>query len=216
MEYKDSGDITNEKIEGVVTMVGGEYGNLKIDGVVTINGDLGAQDLDIDGVCTVNGGLSAKGFSCDGVLTVQGSVRAETIDIDGVVTVDGAKLEADKIVCDGVLTVKGEISADVIEADGSINAHEIVGDSITIKSYWKKGLTKVLFNIAKKTRFRFSEIELIEATTVNLRNVRAKSVNGHDVTIGKNCDIERLDCSGTLKLDETAVVKEITGGYTRI
>jgi cytoskeletal protein CcmA (bactofilin family) len=78
MGHKASGDTTNEKIEGVVAMIGGEYGNLKIDGVVTINGDLGAQDLDIDGVCTVNGGLSAKDFSCDGILTVQGPVRAET------------------------------------------------------------------------------------------------------------------------------------------
>ncbi|MDR3270515.1 MAG: hypothetical protein LBT32_03230 [Peptococcaceae bacterium] len=214
MEFSGIGKQSSGKIDGVVTIKGGVYDDLDIDGVCTVEGDLETQQLKINGVCTCHGSIAATDFSCDGVLTVHGNVCVTAIDIDGVVTINGGKLEADKIVCDGVLTTEGEISADVIKANGKISAREIVGDDVTIKSYWSNGFTKLLFKITEKTGFRFSQIDLIEATTVDLRGVRAKVVNGRNVTIGKNCEIGRVDCSGQLKIDASAIVREITGEYT--
>jgi hypothetical protein len=57
----------------------------------------------------------------------------------------------------------------------------------------------------------FSKIDLIEATTVSIQKVHAHSVNGHDVTIGPACRIDRVDCTGTLTIDPTAEIAEIVG-----
>ena len=225
MEFKFNGvgNAANDKIQGIGTFQGGVYGALSIDGVCTISGDIEAESLNINGVCTCTGNAAAKKFDCDGVLTIEGNLRAGEADVDGVVTVNGKKLEADKIKCDGVVTVLGEISADVIEAKGHINAEAIVGDRITIKSYWSKWFPKFLFKVGKKGEgepgvagvgiggFKLSVVDLIEGTTVELRGVRAKSVNGHDVRIGKNCEIERVEATGELFIDPKARVGEVKG-----
>ena len=197
------------KIDGVGTIPGGEYDKLDIDGVCTIDGDLKAESISINGVCTCNGNVEANHFDCDGVLTINGNLRAGAIDIDGVVTVSGNKVEADRIDCDGVLSVDGEISADIIDADGKLNAREIVGDRIRIKSYWKRGLVAMLFKIGEKKSMKFSVIDLIEGTTVDLRGVRAISVNGQDVSIGKNCKIDRVAASGELTIAPSAVIGQV-------
>ena len=224
MENNGAGFAGDSKIEGVGTFQGGVYGNLKIDGVCTIEGDIEAESIDVNGVCTCNGNVSARIFDCDGVLTIEGNLRAGTIDVDGVVTVNGNKIEADRIACDGVLSVEGEISADVIEADGKLNAEEIVGDRIVIKSYWKRGIKglftragdKVGVKLSTKApviglagSMKFSTIGLIEGTVVDIRGVRAKSVSGQNVYIGKNCEIDRVEAGGELEIHKSSVVKEV-------
>ena len=210
--FSGVGNASGDRISGVGTISGGEYDKLNIDGVCTIDGDLKADAFSINGVCTCNGNVEAESFKCDGVLTINGNLRVGTADIDGVVTVTGNKIEADRIDCDGLLSVDGEISADVIDADGKLNAREIVGDRIRIKSYWKRGPVAVLFKIGeRKKTMKFSVVDLIEGTTVELRGVRAKSVNGHDVTIGKNCNIERVEASGELVIAPSAQIGEVAG-----
>ena len=209
MEFSGTGTAAGGKIEGVGTVSGGYYSDLKIDGVCTVEGDLEAESLHINGVCTCNGNVEAKEFDCDGVLTINGNLRAGVMDVDGVVTVKGPKIEADRIDCDGVLSVEGEISADIIEANGKLNATEIVGDRIKIKSYWKRGLVSLLFKIGEKANLQFSVVDLIEGTTVELRGVRAKSVNGHDVYIRKNCNIDRVFASGELSIDPSSQIGEV-------
>ena len=127
--------------------------------------------------------------------------------------VDVHKIEADRIKCDGVLNVEGEISADIIDAKGKLNAEEIVGDHITIKSYWKRGVGGLFLalgeKISEKWSAKFSVIGLIEGTTVELRGVRAKSVSGQNVYLGKNCKIDRVNASGELSIHPTSQVDEV-------
>ena len=209
MSFSGVGNATGGKIDGAGTINGGEYEKLDINGACTVDGDLKVKSLSINGVCTCKGSVEAESFDCDGVMTIHGNLRVGTADIDGVVTVNGNKIEADRIDCDGLLSVEGEISADVIDADGKLNAREIVGDRIRIKSYWKRGLVAMLFEIGEKRSMKFSVVDLIEGTTVELRGVRAKSVNGHDVTIGKNCKIDHVDASGELSIAPSSEVGEI-------
>ena len=208
MNFK--GTAENGKVQGVGVIKGGDYDRLDIDGVCTVDGDLKAETLKVNGVCTCNGSIDAEKFECDGVLTINGNLRAGTIDIDGVVTINGEKVEADHIDCEGVMSVNGEISADVIDADGKLNAREIVGDSITIKSYWKRGaFAQLMIKAGEKMNKKFSEVDLIEGTTVDLQGVRAKSVNGQNVNIRKNCNIDIVEASGVLTIDPRAVVGKV-------
>jgi len=206
--FSGGGSAKDGKVEGVGTIQGGVFDKLELDGICTVEGDLKAETLKINGVCSCNGNVEAETFVCDGVMTINGNLRAGTVDIDGVVTVNGSKIEADRIDCEGLLSVDGEISADVIDADGMLNAKEIVGDRIRIKSYWKKGPVALLIGIGVKKYMKYSVIDLIEGTTVELRNVRAKSVNGHDVTIGKDCDIDRIEASGEISIHPSSKVAE--------
>jgi cytoskeletal protein CcmA (bactofilin family) len=196
-----------------MTIPGGVFGNLDIDGVVTIDGDLEAAHLDIDGVFTCRGSIKADSLDCDGVATIEGDLRTKTADVDGVLTLKGSRVEADFIKCDGVLSIPGQVSADVIEADGFLNAREIVGDRVTIGSFRKSYFLIKLWRRAKEAVGvnDFSKIDLIEATTVSIQGVHAQSVNGHDVTIGRGCKVDRVDCTGTLVVDPTAEVAEIVG-----
>lgn len=198
----------NLKIDGYAKITGGEYGNVSIDGMATCDGDLAADRLTVDGMLQGKGSIEAKEIDCDGMTKVRGTVRAGTMRIDGMLSVRGGKIEADEIECDGLITVNGEISADVIKADGCIDADEITGDSIYIRS--RRHMFFPFF------RGRKSRIKLIEATTVELRGVESQSVNGRDVRIDWGCRIESVDCSGTLWISNGARVRNVSGTYTRV
>jgi len=199
-------------IDGVVTFPGGTFDDLKVNGVCTSEGSIEAVSLDIDGVFTAKGDVCAERLDCDGVTTIEGNLRVKKADIDGVISIHGDKVEADYIVCDGVLTAANQISADVIEADGFINAKEIVGDRIVIKSFRKSTFFSLFLKIKQALQDPdFSKIDLIEATTIELRGVRAKAVNGQDIIIGPACIIDRVDCSGKLEIDPDARVGEVVG-----
>lgn len=201
------------KIGGVCTVNGDVVGErIDIDGVSTLNGNLGGGRLDCDGVATINGNVQLDAVECDGVTTVGGNLRVKHATIHGVLTVKGAQVEAEKIVCDGVLTVEGELNAEIIEADGYIMAHEIVGERVVIRSHtnrFKRFLIR--WFDSKMGSFNF-----IEATEVDLRKVSAKTVHGHTITIGPKCEIDTVDCSGTLHIDPSATVGTITGNYTLV
>ena len=52
---------------------------------------------------------------------------------------------------------------------------------------------------------------LIEATTIRLEDVCAGVVSGEHVTIGPNCRIDRLDCTGDFTIDPSSTVRLLNG-----
>ncbi|MCL2403365.1 MAG: hypothetical protein FWC86_03940 [Coriobacteriia bacterium] len=202
------------EFDGILSIAGGTYEHLSIDGVCNCSGNLVAQLIEIDGILNCEMNLETGKFDCDGVANIKGSVRADKIDVDGYMNIgrksSNAKLEANEIHCRGVITClgTGEISADLVHAEGYINASEIVGEKVTIKSQ-----TSILM---KWLANKWSKVGTIEATTIELSEVTANVVNGHDITIGENCVIDKLDCSGRLIIHPTATIREITGDHVRI
>lgn len=194
-------------LDGVGKINGGEFGKIKVDGVGSCTGDLKAEALSIDGTFKCSGAVETGLLRCDGVAEFTSNIRAKQIDVNGVLNVKGGlKIEAEHVDCDGVINVNGEISADDIRADGCIKAKEIVGDKIYINTHMSRF-------------FRFipwenSRVDLIEATSIELRGVRARAVNGKDIVIGPHCRIDTIDCSGTLFIDSTSLVGTVTGNYT--
>ena len=200
--------------DGILSIAGGTYEHLRIDGICNCSGNLIAQEIEINGILNCDANLEAGKFDCDGVANVKGSMRTDAIDVDGYMNIgrknSNAKLEANEIHCRGVITVlgNGEINAEIIDAEGYINANEIVGEKVKIKSQ-----TSILM---KWLANKWSKVDMIEATTIELDNVTAKIVNGHDITIGESCVIDKLDCSGRLIIHPTSTIKEITGDHVRI
>ena len=195
-------------IDGMSKIDGGEYGTLKIDGMATCTGDLSAETAIVDGMFTGEGDVTVGALNCDGMAKIRGNVKAGKLEVDGMLKVGGCKLEADEITCDGMIKIRGEISADAIKADGCIDAEEITGDSIYVRSH--RHFFVPIFHHAG------SHIKLIEATTVDLKGVVAESVNGKDVRIRRGCRIDSVDCSGTLMISPWARVGTVTGDYATV
>lgn len=208
--FSGVGNMDNGRVDGVISFPGGVYADLNINGVATAEGPIEAADLDIDGVFNARSDVHCQQLKTDGVATVDGNLRAKAINVQGVVTVHGQKIESDRIICDGVLTSDGQISADHIDAQGFINAKEIVGDNISIQSFTRSFFFRMWVKLKEAVGSQdYSVVDLIEATTINLRGVHARTVSGHDITIGPACKIEKVDASGTLSIDSDAEVRQV-------
>lgn len=224
-------------IEGIRNIKGGEFHSARISGIVTINGDIVANKMRVEGVSNVKGYVKAANLHVEGVTNISeemvsnqikvegvanlsGNLKTTNLDIQGIIRSKGDKIEAEKINCEGILTFDGEISADVIKAEGIIRANEIYGDQITVESvsiepfHWLKKGIQNLMGFDADGKDNFSKIDLIEGTTVKLKNVRAKEVNGHNITIGSHCVIDKVDCDGTLCVSRSATIGEITGEHS--
>lgn len=218
----------SQTVDGIGSIMGGEYEQVSISGVGTSKGDITVKELEISGVFKGKGMVKAGRIHCEGVGEFSENIRANNIYIDGVMKVSNrAKLEAEEVVCDGCLTINSELSTDKLVVDGFIKAKEIFGEVIIINSVkGNKGLGKKftgvflvgigdLFTGIKGFNNGGSQVDLIEATNITLRNVRAKQVNGANITIGENCVIENVDCTGSLRVHNTAIVRNITGASVK-
>jgi cytoskeletal protein CcmA (bactofilin family) len=195
-------------IEGVINMGGGKFEKLFIDGVLNVNGDISAELIDVDGVGNFKGDVDVNDFSCDGTLNMTGSLKATKVMVDGAASIKG-KLESDEITCNGAIKVVGELSTDKLYADGIVKADQIVGDEIVIRNKYSNKWIAKLLNLNYKGK-------LIEATTIYIEKFEVERVNGQDIKIGPKCKVAHIDCSGTLFVDPTAEVGEITGDYEKV
>lgn len=197
------------RISGTGKISGGEYNEIKIDGMATCLGNINAKMIDVDGKFKCEGTINANLIDIDGMVTVLSDIKAATMCVDGMFTVkNGGRVECESIKGEGYIQSDGEVSADNIVCRGYISAGQIVGDYIEIDS--SRTFGRFLSGFINKK----SKINLIEATTVKLKGIYAKEVNGRDIEIGDDCDIESIDCTGTLKIHPNAKIGRVTGNYT--
>lgn len=216
------------KISGMGDVPGGEYRTVSVSGMGKCTGALSAQNVTVNGTfkclgsmdsrsTSVNGTLKCEGplhaehFSCNGMADLLADSVANTLTVGGMVHVKAAKLEGAEITVTGILQADGQICADSVKVTGVVKAGEIVGDRISIRSHHVSLLKMFLPSTAS-----LSSAGLIEATTVDLEGVKAGAVNGRDVTIGPDCTIDSIDCTGTLRIHPSAAVGTVTGDYTML
>lgn len=199
----------NMKIEGIGSIGGGEFDTISIEGVANCSNNIKAENIKIEGVFNCSGEVEARYLDCEGVANFKSNIRAKKITVEGLLSESsGTKIEAEEIICEGMIKTGGEISSDILKADGCVEAKEIVGDQIKIYSRFHAAKLISMFNKNK------SNVELIEATTIDITGMMANTVNGKDIKIGPNCIIENIDCSGILSIDKSSIVRNITGNYT--
>ena len=201
-------------IQGLGSISGGEFNRLTVEGMGTNHGDIIAEYLSIEGVFKSTGNVNAQVMECEGVADFSGNLRCKKVVMEGVLNLKAeSKLEADDIVGEGCINTKADINADRIKLRGCVNAKGIYGDQIEIESKQEgySTIKRFLHKINLSEHSKASNIELIEATKIILTGVSAKEVNGHDIVIGPYCEVEKVDCTGTLRVHETAKVGTIVG-----
>lgn len=201
-------------IQGLGSISGGEFSRLKVEGMGTNHGDILAEFLSIEGVFKSTGNVNTQVIECEGVADFSGNLRCKKLVMEGVLNLKGdSKLEADDIVGEGCINSKADINADRIKLHGCVNAKGIYGDQIEIESKEEgySTIKKFLHKINLSEHSKASNIELIEATQITITGVYAKEVNGHDIIIGPYCEVEKVDCTGTLRVHDSAKVGTIVG-----
>ncbi len=197
-------------MEGVGRFGGGIYDNIVVEGVSSCSDDIKAEKIRIQGVFSCSGQIEAGELVCEGVSDFKANIRARKLNVEGVFnTKKGVKIEAEEIICDGVIKASGEIYADILTADGCVTATEVYGDRIKIHTHYSVNKILKIFNKQK------SEIKLIEATTIDISGVMVDILNGRDITVGPNCTVDSIDCSGSLYIDPSSYVRNISGDHVR-
>lgn len=205
-------------VEGIGSMNGGEFSNLGIEGVGTNQGDIKADKIDIEGVFKSTGSIDAEYMDCEGVADITGQMHIRKIVIEGVVNIKTEdKVEAEDIYCKGCLNSKGDIYAEIFRAEGCVDVRDLFGTEITIESKGKviAGIKSALKTIFSGKNSHHSNARTIEGGRIFLNGTKASLVRGNEVTIGPDCTIDVVDCSGTLKVHESSTIGEIKGAAVR-
>ncbi|MGN0479768.1 MAG: hypothetical protein ACI4GO_10075 [Hominenteromicrobium sp.] len=209
------GEISAESvnIDGMTSVSGNMHTeSLDIDGNLTINGNLNAGDTSIDGRLKCSGITTTAAFDCDGMATLENGLFAKSAEVDGMLTVTG-NIEAEQVQASGKISSTAQISADRIRLMGMVSADEIVGDDIEIDFKDPIGIFAGFVNSVFGSRLQ-NDVKcanLIEATTIRLKGVCAGVVSGEHVTIGENCRIDQLDCTGDFTIDPSSTVRIVNG-----
>jgi len=209
----------NEIIEGIGSITKGEYDVIKIEGISKIKENVICNNLHVEGLLKVKGKVNTQIFNCEGITRSFGNINAKEVEINGVLKLRRAKLECDLINCDGIIVCNKEISSDEIYIDGACSVKRMYGDKITIKNesnhiteqkiprailpfcYWYFG---------RKLSLSHSIIDNIECTELVANNLKAKVVKAQNITLGENCEIDRIECSGELKYHDSCKIDKIS------
>ena len=197
-------------------------GSLKTKGEISCDGE-----MHISGALATDGNVSGKeihisgGGKCGSItgtdIQVSGAVSVNHLHADQAILSGGFKVEndveAEKVTISGSGTIKGLLNADEVEIsagyrEGSITIGGIGGSRVLIK----KPEPFSLFGIALSMKPSYTQsvvTDTIEADEVDLESTRARIVRGVNIRIGKGCEIDRIEYSGTIEHEPSAVIREI-------
>ncbi len=188
------------KILGDTTLKGkGSMTSLKVKGDFTSNKDVEVKEYaQILGDMTLEEGLVCKYIKVLGDATIKKNLLFDEIDVKGSINVLG-NCEGNYFYSKGEVIVEGLLSADRIEIvpKGLSKIEEIGGSEITIKN---TGWIKIVDGMVSS--------KLIEGDTIILQNTTCNIVRGHNVTILDGCSIDKIEYTGTLKVDKKSKVGE--------
>lgn len=213
----------DNKIEGIGSIIGGEYDTVKIEGVGKIKGDVKCEELLVEGLYKGRGRVQATRFSCEGMGRIHKDMKARTVNIQGMVKLKGAKLEAETILCEGMLTCTEEVSADEIVIEGICSIAKMYGDKIKISADAIRGNTRLPKGLGVFARSyigrRVSQdhciVDMIECSELEADYLEAKVIKAHSIKLGPECKVDLIECDGLLEYDATCKIGKIIAREVR-
>lgn len=197
MDVSGSGKVLNNlEVNNICTS-----GYFKVFGDVKVN-----EKIACSGSFKCDKNIVANNLSICGSLKTLGNITFDLIELSGLIKVIG-DCEGRKICGEGKVNVKGLLSADEIDLKllGQSRANELGGENIRIIAGRTQSLKIFCFSYIQKIQLCCN---IIEGDNIYLENTIAKVVRGKNITIGKDCVIEKIECSGELKIEEGSKVKE--------
>lgn len=182
--------------------------SIKASGSSRYKGNVTAKEFRTSGSSSIHENLNCQYFKTSGSAKVDGKINGGEIISSGSLKV-GRDCEAEKFKASGSVKINGLLNADVVdlEIDFSSNVKEIGGEKITVREHNHFSLIKKVVGLFSGRKVNL-EVEVIEGDEIFLEITTAKLVRGKNVVIGKDCEIEKVEYSGSLDLRENAIVRE--------
>ena len=203
-EFRSSGAA---KAEGSIEC----SGDLRCSGALSCRGNLTAKgSVKISGSCKAEGFVKGTDVDIAGALNANDSVTGESLRIRGYLETK-KDVEGEFVSLCGGCKIGGMLNGETVELYPSRDQNDrqimkiptVGGSAITVEG--KGGLTfwKKLFGIGSACRLIS---DLIEGDTVDLSDTECHTVRGKQVTIRKNCRINRVEYSESLTVDPSSTV----------
>ena len=197
----------SSKIEGNIAC-----GELKINGSSKIMGQIDGEHMQINGSCKITEGVCGGNLVICGSGSIDGSVKVNKLEIYGSASI-GKDIEAEEVWIIGGMKHHGFINAERVVIDakssgGHMQFNEIGASFVSIN----KGSEERLWHkIVGLFTMRYSKVKgnIIEADTIKLMEAEIEVLRGDIIEVGPECEIELIEYTGTLKIDETAKVGQI-------
>ncbi len=149
-------------------------------------------------------------------MNLVGKARAESLEVKADASITGTlvidnHVSAEEFKLVGDCTCKG-IRAGKFNVRGNFQASEYVNaDDVNIKSQWNSttkemGGKKIVVRRSRLGIHCILEADAMEYDTVDIQHTKAKVVRGRDVIIGKGCEVELVEYSGTYEAQSGAKV----------
>lgn len=200
----DGGVTVDGDIDCLELKVNGTYkgtGNMKatnavIRGGADVAGDVMSEDFKVFGQTNVDGSLSGGMVRAEGKLSVGKDTKVDRATIVGQMITRG-KCEAESFVCNGFVEMEGSLNAGdiAIKMYGPCHASEIGGEKINVRRGHEGPISRITSVIFDTIGFNQGRLvaETIEGDDIYLEYTSAKVVRGGRVTIGKGCEIDRVE-----------------------
>ena len=180
------------KIAGSGQLSGGTYKTIKIVGAAKINDSVVCEEISIMGAATFLGSIDAKTVKVNGSITTYGSLKCYELAINGAISCAG-EIQAELINLNGTANIQGDINVGILKAN-------------TEKARFKNIYGKVITIKCKKKPSYFNEIE---ATRIELANVKGIRISGNKLSILGRSEIETVEYRDELNIGEYVEIKSI-------
>lgn len=189
----------NWTVTGTAQSNGGHFDKVSIRGEAKVTGGIDCGQLKVMGTLSVVGNLTMKTSKVMGTLGVTGDVSGEDIKVMGEMNVKG-NCNAESYQSRGAFDIDGLLNAGTVKIilHGHSRVKEIGGDTICVKPNF------TLFS----SGFRQLTVDTVEGDDIDLQYTSARVVRGNRVKIGPGCEIESVEYTTDLRLDDDAKVSQ--------
>ncbi|MCM1989717.1 polymer-forming cytoskeletal protein [Oceanirhabdus seepicola] len=181
---------------------------IKINGSGDIDGDVYGIDVSINGSGDISGNIKCSSLKIAGSSDIGGDVEGTEVGIYGSCDIDG-NCECEIFNGKGAFTVGGELIADEVNIEvirncevGSIGAGRVI-----VRGAGTEGFKSLAFFRGKGSR-KF-ECDVIEGDEIYLEKTEANTIRGKNIVIGPGCEIESIEYSDQIQIDDDSKVEKI-------
>lgn len=174
----------------------------KSSGSSKIDGNLKGDEVTISGSGSIYGDITVSKLNISGGFKTDGKICGKEINLSGGIKIQ-KDCEADKFFSKGSFNIGGALNADEINVTiyDHCSAEEIVGENIDIR--YSSDISSSIFHIIKDMFSNSSSgltVQTIEGDNIYLENTTAKVVRGNKITIGDNCNIDKIEYKDSLNV----------------
>lgn len=182
--------------------------NTKVSGSLSLDRSAVFGKLEVNGNVLIKEDAKIEVCEISGRLQVEESLQAEMIKLRGVLKVH-RECNCDSFFGHGVVNIDGQLNVNDmhIEVEGLSKVKSIKAKKIIIEENSTFGVVKKFVNKLMGYK-NYLEVNEIEAENIYLENTSSKIVRGKNVTIGKGCEIGRIEYTGQLEMNDQASVSE--------